>query len=338
MKRLVALLVVVGLLVSVGVAAAAYKKEYKMSLVVGPKGPWGESATMFAKLVKEKTNGRVNIKIFFGGQLFAGKQTNEFLLLRQGVADFALGSTINWSTTIKPLNLFSLPFFFNFQGYNQVDAVEKGNAGKYIFNYIAKRGVVGLGWGENGFRELTNWKKAIKTPDDIKGMKIRVVGSPIFIEIFRALGANPVNMNWGSAVTAFQQHTVDGEENPINAVIIPYKIYDIHKYITVWDYLIDPLILGVNARDWKQFSKEDQKAIVESAAKALAWEKKQARKGLIGENPPAYKFLESKGMKVTVLTPAQRALFKAKTKPVFDKWIKIVGVELVQSAMEDMKK
>ena len=89
--------------------AAPYKPEYKLSLVVGPTNPWGEGATKFADLVRERTGGKINIKCYFAGQLFAGMQTNEFLITRQGIADFAAGSTINWSTTIKELNLFSLP-------------------------------------------------------------------------------------------------------------------------------------------------------------------------------------------------------------------------------------
>jgi len=194
--------------------AFAYKSEYKMSIVVGPKGPWGEAATKFANLVRARTDGRINIKPYFAGQLFAGKQTNEFLLLRRGVADFALGSTINWSTVIKPLNLFSLPFFF--KNYQEVDAVTGGRTGKKLFRILSRKGVIGIGWGENGFRALTNSKRPIKTPEDLKDLKIRVVGSPIFIDIFRALGANPTSMNWSDAVPAFRQRVVDGEENPIN--------------------------------------------------------------------------------------------------------------------------
>src|SRR5574337_133691 len=127
--------------------AATYKPEYKTSLVVGPTGPWGEAATRFADLVKERSGGKINIKNYFAGQLFAGRQTNEFLLLRQAVADFAWGSTINWSPQVKELNLFSLPFFF--PGYEALDAVENGTAGKRIFKVVEEKGVVPLCWGEN---------------------------------------------------------------------------------------------------------------------------------------------------------------------------------------------
>ncbi len=137
-----------------------YKPEYKMSIVVGPAGPWGESAARFAEEVKKATDGRINIKPYYSGQLFAGKQTNEFLLMKQGVIDFAVGSTINWSPTVKELNLFALPFFFS--SYKALDAVENGEVGKQLFKIIEEKGVVGLGWAENGFRELTNSKRSCR--------------------------------------------------------------------------------------------------------------------------------------------------------------------------------
>ncbi|SFM53191.1 DctP family TRAP transporter solute-binding subunit [Thermodesulforhabdus norvegica] len=311
------------------VQAAEYKSEYKMSIVVGPKGPWGEAAQKFADLVKERTGGRINIKCYFAGQLFAGKQTNEFLLLRQGVADFALASTINWSPQVPELNLFALPFFFD--NYEQVDAVKNGEPGRILFEKIEEKGVIGLAWGENGFRELTNRVRPVEKPEDLAGLKVRVVGSPIFIDIFRALGANPINMNWGEAQTAFQQGTVDGQENPVNAVIIPYQLWQVHPYITIWHYAIDPLILGVSKKTWEGFTEEDRKIIAEAAQEACSWEVDRAREGLTGEMP-ALKILEQKGMKVTVLTPEQRQAFRAKTREVYEKWKATIGADLVEEA------
>jgi len=309
--------------------AAKYKPEYKLSLVVGPKGPWGEAAAMFADTVRDRTKGRVNIKVYYAGQLFAGKQTNEFLLLREGVADFALGSTINWSTTIRELNLFSLPFFF--PSYKALDAVEAGEVGKRIFKTIEEKGVLGLGWGENGFRELTNSKRPVLKPEDMDGLKIRVVGSPIFIDTFKALGANPIIINWAEAITAFQQRTVDGQENPVVSVITPYKIWEFHKYITLWHYAIDPLIMGVNKEVWDGFTPEDRDIIRKAALEATAWQKKEARKGLEGSSE-ALEFLKKQGMEVTTLSPAQLAAFKEKTKSVYEKWVKEIGSDLVKAA------
>lgn len=326
-------LIALALLVFAGFAAeparAQYKPEFKSSLVTGPSGPWGESATKFADLLKERTHGRINVKNYFAGQLFAGKQTNEFLLLNQGVADFAFGSTINWSPQVKELNLFAMPFMY--PSYAALDAVENGAPGQQLWKLIESKGVLPLAWGENGFRELTNGKRPVRKPEDMEGLKIRVVGSPIFIDTFRALGANPVNMNWGEAQTAFQQGTVDGQENPVVSIVIPYKLWTVHKNITFWRYAIDPLILGVSKITWDSLTPADREIVKKTAVEVMAWEKHGARAGLDGSTE-AVETLKKNGMEVVVLSPAELTAFKAKTKAVSDKWTREVGADLVKSA------
>ncbi len=202
--------------------AADYKPEFKTSIVVSEQTPWGQAANRFATAVRYRTQGRINIKNYFDGQLFADKQTAEFPLLQQGVADFALGSTINWSAQVKELNLFALPFMF--PSYQALDAVQASEPGRRLFKLIEQKGVVPIAWGENGFRELTNSKRPVRRPEDLQGLKVRVVGIPIFVETFRALGANPVTMNLGEMLAALQQGTIDGQENPI-ALIVPYRFW-----------------------------------------------------------------------------------------------------------------
>lgn len=311
-------------------AASDYKDEYKMSVVVGPKLPWGEGATKFADLVRERTDGRINIKVYTSSSLMAGKQTNEFLIHRQGVADFCLASTINWSTTIKPLNLFNLPFFF--PDYQALDAVIESEVGSEIATMLHEKGVTLLAWGENGFREITNSKRPIKTPEDLVGMKIRVVGTPIFIDIMTALGGNPVNMNWGDAQVAFQQGVVDGQENPVVAIEIPVKIWQFHKYATIWHYVIDPLMLTVNNKVMASFSAEDQAIIRQAAIEATDEQRNVVRKGLIAPDLSALKTLEDNGMEVVVLDDETRAAFKAKTSAVYETWVPVVGEDLVKKA------
>lgn len=322
------------LVFSTSVSAATYKPEYKLSLVIGPQTPWGQAAQKFADLVKERTGGKINIKCYFAGQLFAGMQTNEFLILRQGVADFAVGSTINWSPTVKELNLFSLPFFF--PDYKHLDAVKSGEPGKRIFKIIEEKGVLGLGWGENGYRELTNSKRPVRKPEDLDGLKVRVVGSPIFIDTFRSLGGNPVSINWSEALTALQQGTVDGQENPVASIIIPYKLWEMNKHITLWHYTIDPLILGASKITWNSFDSKDRELILRAAQEAMAWDIKEARKGLEGSSE-AVDLLKSKGMEVVIFTRQDMETFKAKTKSVYDKWVPEIGSDLFSAAEKIVK-
>jgi tripartite ATP-independent transporter DctP family solute receptor len=225
-------------------AQAGYKSEYKMSLVLGPPTPWGMAGKIWSDLVKERTAGRINIKLFPGVSLIQGDQTREFSALRQGVIDMAVGSTINWSPQIKELNLFSMPFLM--PDHAAIDALTQGEVGKKIFATVDKAGALPLAWGENGFRELTNSKRAIKSPADLKGMKIRVVGSPIYSDVFTALGANPTQMSWADAQPALASGAVDGQENPLFLFTV-LKMQNVgQKFLTTWGYVADPLIFVVN--------------------------------------------------------------------------------------------
>jgi tripartite ATP-independent transporter DctP family solute receptor len=326
------------------------KAEYTMQVNVGPAFDWGKGAQKWADLVKERTNGLINIKPYFGSSLLAGKQTNWFQAVSEGSIDFVMDSTINASGVVQSLNLFSLPFFIN--TYENVDKIENGTAGKMIIDQMEKMGVVHLAWGENGFRELTNSKRPIRTPSDMKGLKFRVVGSPIFIDIFKTLGADAVSMNWGDAVTAFQQGAVDGQENPYG-VLIPVQIWQYHKYLTNWNYVIDPLILGVSKQTWDKFPPYIQKAIKDSALEAGEWEKAMARRGLdgftsinilknkFGETPQILDmvgYVRSKGMQIIDLTPEERQEFINATQSVYDKWIPIIGRDIYNAALKDMGK
>jgi TRAP-type transport system periplasmic protein len=311
-------------------AQAAYKPEYRMSLVLAPGTPWGTGGKIWADLVKERTNGRINIKLYPGVSLIQGDQTREFSALRQGVIDMAIGSTINWSPQVKELNLFSMPFLM--PDHAAVDALTQGEVGKKIFQAVEKAGVVPLAWGENGTRELTNSKRPIKSPADLKGMKIRVVGSPLFSDTFNALGANPTQMSWADAQPALASGAVDGQENPLFLFTI-LKMNNVgQKYVTTWGYVTDPLIFVVNKEIWNSWTKADQAIVRQAALDAGKRELALARKGLTEADKPLLKEVAAMGVTVTQLTPAEREAFVKATRPVYEKWKKTVGVDLVNLA------
>lgn len=330
--------------------AAEFKKEYKMQLNVGPTFYWGMGAVKFADLAKQKTNGKINIKPYFGSALLKGAQLKSAQLVANGVIDCAYESTINISPVITECNVFSLPFFIN--TFENLDSMENGATGKAVFEAMEAKGLKPLGWAENGFRQVTNSKRAIRRPEDVKGMRLRVVGSPIFIDIFRQLGADPVNMNWGDAVTAFQQGVVDGQENPVG-VLVPVQIYQYHQYTTFWNYLVDPLIIYWNKKEWDAFPKDIQKAVHEAAIESGRFEIALCRAGLDGDKslnilknefnhtmevPEPVKFLESKGMTVTFLSDEERDAFIEATKPLYEKWVPKIGKDVYEKALADMGK
>jgi len=310
-------------------ADAQYKSEFKMSIVVNEETPWGRAATRLAGALRFRTQGRINVKNYFNGQLFADQQTTEFVLLQQGVADFAIGSTINWSQQVKELNLFVLPFLF--PGYRALDTVQAGEPGKHLFKLIEQKGVVPVAWGENGFRELTNSKRPIRRPADLQGLRVRVVGIPIFSEIFQALGANPVKMNWGEAQVAFQQGTVDGQENPVY-LIVPYKLWLAHKYVTLWHYVVDPVILAVSARTWASLTPEDRSIVRKAGEEVMAEQKREAREGLDDAMTLVNTLRGIYGMEVVDLSPADVKAFRDKVAPVYNKWSEEIGIDLVRGA------
>ncbi|KGG90066.1 DctP family TRAP transporter solute-binding subunit [Comamonas thiooxydans] len=311
-------------------AQTKYKSEYRMSLVLGTAFPWGKGGELWADKVRERTQGRINIKLYPGTSLVQGDQTREFSALRQGVIDMAVGSTINWSPQVKSLNLFSMPFLF--PNFKAVDAVTQGEVGQEIFKTLEKGGVVPLAWGENGYREISNSKHAIKTPADLKGMKIRVVGSPLFLDTFTALGANPTQMSWADAQPAMASGAVDGQENPIG-VYMAAKLQSVgQKHLTMWGYMNDPLIFVVNKDIWNSWTPADQAIVKQAALDAAKEEISIARKGLVEADKPLLKDLAGLGVTVTTPNAAEREAFVKATRPVFDKWKSQIGAPLVDKA------
>jgi TRAP-type transport system periplasmic protein len=309
--------------------ADGYKPEFKLSVVVNKDTSWGRAASRFADAVAFRTRGRIKTKVYYDGRLYTGEQTTEFNLMQEGKADFIIGSTVNWSPQLKELNLFLLPFLF--ANYAALDAVESGEPGKHLFKLMEQNGVVPIAWGENGFREVTNSKHAIRGPDDLQGMKIRVPPIPIIVEIFEALGAKAIPMNWDQAQLAFSKEIVDGQENPLS-LIIPYRLWAAHKYVTLWHYAIDPLILAVSAKTWATLSPEDQ-YIVERVGQEIMFEqKKEAREGLMDDTIVVNSLEKIYEMEVTSLSPANVEAFRAKTRPVYNKWARDIGVEIVRAA------
>jgi len=355
MKKIIILSLVVLLFIGIIFSVSSAKEftpkaEYTMTVNVSAAFGWGMSAQKWCDLIKERTGGQINVKPYWGSQLLAGKQMNWFQAVAEGSIDFAVESTINSSSVVKSHNLFSLPFFIN--TYENLDKIEYGKTGKKMFAEMEKMQVKALAWGENGFRQLTNNVRAVRTPEDMKGLRLRVCPTPIYDDIFKQLGADPIHMNWGDAVTGFQQGAVDGQENPYG-VLLPVKIWEYHKYATNWNYLVDPLLFVVNKGVWDSFPEDIQTIIKEAAEEAGIWEKAFVRRGLdgdisinilketFGETPEILDqiaYVKTKGMEVVELTEAELTAFKEATKPVLDKWIDEVGVDFVASAKLDMTK
>ena len=307
-------------------AQADYKAEYTVSTVLPSAFPWGQAADKWVELVTERSDGRINMKIYSNSQLVSGDQTKEFSAMRSGLIDMAVGSTINWSPQVAELNLFSLPFLM--PDHKAIDAITQSAVGDALFEAIEKRGVTPLAWGENGFRELSNSKQTISTPDDLKGLKIRVVGSPLFQDTFNTLGANPTQMSWADAKPALTTGAVDGQENPLSVFDVARIDQVGQNYLTLWHYMADPLVFAVSTRVWRTFSPEDQALLKQAAIDAGQWEIEKSR----SELEATLAKIRERGVEVTELTPEQHAAFVEATQSVYEKWGPRIGEELVQQA------
>ena len=285
--KVILLIVTAGLFPTGPLAAAQYKPEFKMSINPSEETSWGRAAVRFAAAIKYRTQGRIQITNYFDGRATGGEQTREFQFLQEGVIDFAIGSTINWSPQVKELNLFALPFMF--PSYSALDAVEAGDPGKRLFKLIEQKGVIPIA------------------------------------------GANPVTINFNEALEAFRLEKVDGQENPI-ALIIPYRLWAVHRYVTVWHYAIDPIILAVSTKTWMSLSPEDRQILQEVGAGIMAEQKKEAREGLQDEMVAIHTLEQMYQMEVANLSPAEVKAFRDKTRPAYDSWAGEIGIDLVRSA------
>ncbi len=311
---------------SLSVSSSVQARELSVSTVLSDAFPWGQAAEKWAELVEERTEGRLTLRVYPNSQLVAGDQTREFSAMRSGLIDMAVGSTINWSPQVPELNLFSLPFFMPDEA--AVDAVTGGEAGEMIFEAIESRGVVPLAWGENGFRQVSNSRGPISEPGDLDGLKIRVVGSPLFQDTFNALGADPTQMSWTDAQPALTTGAVDGQENPLSVFDVARIDQVGQEYLTLWNYMNDPLIFAVNQRIWDSLDEEDQEILRETAIEAGEWEIAMTRE----EESERLAAIQERGVQVTELTDAQHRAFVNATASVHDKWIPRIGKELVEAA------
>ncbi|ANB33706.1 tripartite ATP-independent transporter DctP family solute receptor [Rhodovulum sulfidophilum] len=309
----------------------ASAETLRLSHNVGDTTTWHKGAEKFGELLAEATDGDLKVRVFPNAQLAGGDQMKMTEMVGRGALDLVVTSAINVTPLVPEMAVFSLPYLYG--SYDEVDATTQGAPGEMMAEILLDKGIVVLAWGENGFRELTNSVRPVKTPEDMQGLNMRVSG-PMYIDVMNALGANPTQMQWSETLTALQQGVVDGQENPIGAVIIPQQVYEMQKYLTAWHYSYDPVFLGVSQSKWDSLDAETQEKMRKAAVEAMAWQRQISREATAS----GVDFLREKGMEVYEPTPEELEAFRAATKPAFDKWSEKVGPEIVeafQSAIAD---
>jgi len=331
-KRMSALCaVMVGVLFLAGSAAAA-EKTLRLSHITAQDSPWDKGARKFAELVAKNTKGRIEVKVFPQSQLANGSQKAELEMLQSGVLDMTWDSPIILALFLdKRFDVFNLPWLYS--SMDVANRVADGKMGELAMKWLEEKGVVGLGIGVNGYRELTNSKHPITQPDDMKGIKFRVAGSKLYLETFKLLGANAVTMNFGEVFTSLQQGVIDGQENP-TAIIYSSKLYEVQKYLTLWRYSFDPLILCVNKKLFESLSPPDQQALRAAAKEAVAYERALSAE----EEKVLPEKLKGLGMQVDSLTSAQLAVFKERVRPVYKTFEESIGADNIKLMLAEVEK
>lgn len=316
--------------------AQSLKPEYKLSVVGNRPLGTTEAAFRWAELVAERTQGRINIRVYPGSQLLGGDQTREFVAMRQGVIDMNVASTINLAPQIREMNLFSLPFIM--PDHKAFDVLTSDAVRKDLDVVLAARDAVALAWSENGFRQLSNSKRPVRKPEDLKGLKIRYAAGQIYADIFNALGANPLQMSWADLQPALATGAVDGQETPVNVFLSSQLDRVSQRHLTIWNYVADANIFQVSRAVWEGFTASDQAIVRASAEQAATEHTASSRQGVVGSDRSSFEELKRRNVDVVELSENERSLFKAATRSVFEKWAQTVGADLVKKAEDAIAK
>ncbi|GAA4350477.1 TRAP transporter substrate-binding protein [Variovorax defluvii] len=312
-----------------GAAAQVKERTLKFAFQNQTGHPQAQGAQKFADLVAEKSGKKISVKLFPGGTLGGDLQTVS--ALQGGTVEITVLNAGILSSQVKEFAAYDLPFLFN--SPQEADAVTDGAFGKKLLAKLDEKNLHGLGYWDLGFRNLTNSKRPVAKAEDIAGLKIRVIQSPIYIDLFNTLGANATPMPFPELYSALDQKAVDGQENP-NTVIASSKFAEVQKYLTQTRHIYNPQALIISKKAWDGMSAEEKKIIEDSAAEATKFQREVSRAAADG----ALEQLKKAGMTVTELPPAELAKLRDKVKPVIDKYSATVGEAAVKELQAEVAK
>jgi tripartite ATP-independent transporter DctP family solute receptor len=306
-------------------AAVAQTTELKLGFVTAASetDPYYISSKKFAELIEGYTKGRYRVNLFPSGQL--GNENEMIKNLTMGTMDLGLITNAPVGSFVTAFMVFDLPFIF--PSAEVAHKVLDGEAGQMLLSRLEKLQIVGLAYSEGGFRHMINNVKPVNTPEDTKGIKFRVMTTPIYIGLFQSLGSNAVPMPWGEVFTAVQQKVIDGLEIPI-PVIYANKYYEVAKYLSLTGHTYSPLIFMCSEQRWKKFSAEDKAIFKKAAAEASAFN----RNALKRINDDILKKLSAAGMIVNEVP--NKKPFQDAVKPMYTKFEGEIGKDVLEAVIK----
>jgi len=291
--------------------------------------PQGLGSKKFADLVEQKSGGKIKVRVFPSGQL--GGDLQNVSALQGGTLDLMVLNAGLLVGVVKEFAVVDLPFLFNTP--QEADAVVDGSVGKKLFAKLPDKGLVGLGYFELGFRNVTNSKHPITKAEDFAGIKLRVLQSPLFIELFNTLGANTVAMPFPEVYTALEQKVIDGQENPYT-VVFDSKFQEVQKYVSATQHIYNAQSVLISKKTWDKLSAEEQKLIQEALDEAKIYQRQVSRT----KATEALEGLKKAGMQANEISMEELARIKQKVQPVIDKYAKEVGDDLYKEVLAEIGK
>lgn len=267
----------------------------------------GRAAKLFAQQVEKASGGKMRVRAIGAAALGPDKQMQQALI--GGAQEMMVGSTATLVGITKEMALWDTPFLFN--DVKEADAVLDGPVGQKVMDKLQAKGLVGLVYWENGFRNLTNNARPVAKLEDLNGIKLRVMQNNVYLDSFKLLGANAVPLPFSELFSALETKTVDGQENPFNTVVSS-KFYEVQKYLSVTNHVYSPWIVTVSKKWWDQLSKAEQKILQDAALASRDFERTDTRK----EAAQALADLKAKGMQVNELPASEIARMRDKLTSV----------------------
>jgi tripartite ATP-independent transporter DctP family solute receptor len=329
-KTLLATLVGAALLPLTAAQAADVKERtLKFASAQAADHPFSKGGQKFAELVTAKSGGKMKAKLFAGGTL--GGDAQVISSLQGGTVDATFVSPGLLSTMVKDFGIFYLPMAFN--DVREADQVVDGPFGRKLLDKLPEKGLVGLAYWENGFRSITNSKRPINKWEDLQGLKMRSIQIPIFLDIYKAVDANPVPLAFTELYAALESKAVDGQDNPL-PTIETGRFYEVQKYLSLTRIVYDPLVVLFSKKTWDKLSADEQKILADAAREATAYQRQVNREA----EAAMVKNVTAKGMVVNELSAAERERLRDKLKPVGDNFVKGLDPVLVNEFNAELVK
>jgi tripartite ATP-independent transporter DctP family solute receptor len=300
------------------------ERTIRVSNGVNEEHPVGNGVAKMRACLADRSGGRMKLQGFWGGALGGDLQATQ--ALRSGTQEMVVTSTSPLVGILPDLGVFDLPFLF--ANEKEADGVLDGSFGKYISDKMNSVGLVNLSYWENGFRNLTNSRRAVTKLEDLQGLKVRVMQNNIFLDTFKQVGTNAVPMAFGEVFTALETKAIDGQENPF-VTIDTSKLYEVQKFLSVTRHAYTPFMVLYSKPLWDRLSGDEQKALADCAA-AGQQEQRSVSRALSDKSLAS---LRTRGMQVTELAPAEQGRLRDAVKPVYEKHGETIGRETVQRMM-----